>query len=452
MSQRLLRLALAPILLLGLLAFAGFGDEYPDLSPAGDPPQDVQGVDMDALRECINGIGGDVPGNVWRCSSVVTDAAAATDSGVNGDNLRECLNVLWRGAPGRLLACTLVVTDRQAMLGDPINAEADELQECLNRMSGLRPGYPRWGSHMSLCPNRIPPALIPYPDLTAQKIDVSSSYCDEAIPSPEDPNDWFCNDIIITNQGDLPAGPFVVTDSLDARVGDNFVALSSLFVDVDPTGGVTCNTTGALPPLTGFQCNFANGLGVGQSVVIWFDYIWDSTCTDAERAVGFYTATNTVRADDGAIIAESDETNNTSAVTYQVTCLLPDLTIDKGGPTYDAGGSITYNITVTNNGAGDASNVVFRDDLPGTTLTATSATPSQGSCNLLNAGRRVECNLGTIAGGGGFATITIDVTWGGDDCDSFVTNWGFVDPDDVILETDETNNSSSITTELYCIA
>lgn len=449
MSKRLLRLALLPVLLATLLMGGrALADDYPDLAPSQTPAADVQGVDMDALRECINGIGGDVPGNELRCSAVVTDAAAATNSGVNGDNLRECLNVLWRGAPGNLLSCTLVVTNPAARLGAPINDVADNLQECLNRMSGIKPGYPRWGSHMSLCPNRIPPALIPFPDLTPTKIEATAEQCPSVSPHTESTALTLCNDITITNQGDGVAGPFVVSDTLGTRIS-NTAVLFQLTVISAPPGTVCFATVDGGGNLTGFQCNFPN-LGIGESALIWFDFTFNATCTDTERQAGSYTANNTVIADATNAVLESNELNNAAAVTYQVNCLLPDLTVDKTGPSQNDTGSYTYNITVNNVGAGPANGVVFRDNLPGNTVTATSATPSQGSCNLLNGGRTVECNLGTIAAGGN-ATIAIDVTWSGGDCNTTVINTGTADPDNVLAETNEGNNDGSATTYLICI-
>ena len=73
------------------------------------------------------------------------------------------------------------------------------------------------------------------------------------------------------------------------------------------------------------------------------------------------------------------------------------------------GNALTYNLTVTNNGPDDATNVTLVDTLPAD-VDWQSATPSQGSCvhsgELL--GGTVTCTLGTITNGAN-TTVTIDV-------------------------------------------
>ncbi|HYH08790.1 MAG TPA: IPTL-CTERM sorting domain-containing protein [Thermoanaerobaculia bacterium] len=73
-------------------------------------------------------------------------------------------------------------------------------------------------------------------------------------------------------------------------------------------------------------------------------------------------------------------------------------------PSPPAGAPFTKTITVTNSGAGTATNVTVTDDLPAG-LTLVSATSSQGSCNAVDP---VVCNLGSILAGGS-ATVTITV-------------------------------------------
>ena len=71
------------------------------------------------------------------------------------------------------------------------------------------------------------------------------------------------------------------------------------------------------------------------------------------------------------------------------------------------GGAFTYNLTATNSGPVDATNVTLVDTLP-TDLEWQSATPSQGSC--VHSGEAlggiVTCTLGTIANG---ANATVDI-------------------------------------------
>jgi uncharacterized repeat protein (TIGR01451 family) len=68
--------------------------------------------------------------------------------------------------------------------------------------------------------------------------------------------------------------------------------------------------------------------------------------------------------------------------------------------------ALTYTIEVQNGGPDPATNVVVTDDLP-SQVDPSSATPSTGTCDVM--GRKVTCELGTIAAGGS-ATVTIEVT------------------------------------------
>jgi len=72
----------------------------------------------------------------------------------------------------------------------------------------------------------------------------------------------------------------------------------------------------------------------------------------------------------------------------------------------NAGENITYTITVTNDGPGDASGVTLQDILPAGVIFV-SAAPTQGSCSEV--GGVVTCDLGNL-GVGGTASVDIEVT------------------------------------------
>jgi uncharacterized repeat protein (TIGR01451 family) len=84
-----------------------------------------------------------------------------------------------------------------------------------------------------------------------------------------------------------------------------------------------------------------------------------------------------------------------------------DLSVTKAdNPDPVASGAIlTYTVEVGNSGPDPAENVVLSDDLPGG-VDFLNAVPTAGTCE--RRGGRVECELGTIAAGGG-ATATIQV-------------------------------------------
>jgi len=95
--------------------------------------------------------------------------------------------------------------------------------------------------------------------------------------------------------------------------------------------------------------------------------------------------------------------NNTSTVTTSVNHNA-DLSVVKTGPAFVAnGGSITYTVTVTNNGPAPANNVMVSDTIP-SSITGATATPSQGSCS-----GSFSCSLGNLASGAS-ATVTITGT------------------------------------------
>jgi uncharacterized repeat protein (TIGR01451 family) len=85
-----------------------------------------------------------------------------------------------------------------------------------------------------------------------------------------------------------------------------------------------------------------------------------------------------------------------------------DLRVQKSGAPNPVavGSTLTYTVTVTNLGLGQATGVALTDVLPGS-VTFGSASPSQGACG--QAAGIVTCNLGGMANAGG-ATVTIVVT------------------------------------------
>ena len=96
------------------------------------------------------------------------------------------------------------------------------------------------------------------------------------------------------------------------------------------------------------------------------------------------------------------------SLTIQVTSVGADLSMTKADAPdpVAVGGSLTYTLTVTNNGPDPSTNSTVTDALPAG-VTFVSATPTQGSCSEV-AGT-VTCILGPLAGGAS-ATIAIVVT------------------------------------------
>jgi uncharacterized repeat protein (TIGR01451 family) len=103
---------------------------------------------------------------------------------------------------------------------------------------------------------------------------------------------------------------------------------------------------------------------------------------------------------------DPDPTDNAATVTTRVTPRQADLAVTKAGPsTVSEGGTVTYVVTVTNNGPDAAANVVVTDTVTGGTLV--SATPSQGTCTT--AANVATCPIGNLASGAS-ASVTIVAT------------------------------------------
>ena len=123
----------------------------------------------------------------------------------------------------------------------------------------------------------------------------------------------------------------------------------------------------------------------------------------------------------------------------------PDLALTKtdSADPVTVGGTFTYNLSVTNNGPDDASNVTLIDTLPAG-VDWQSATPSQGSCGHSGEplGGTVTCTLGTIANGAN-ATIDIEVVAPG--TAGVISNSATVSADEPDLDTSD-NTATEDTT------
>ncbi|MGH9458726.1 MAG: Calx-beta domain-containing protein [Thermoanaerobaculia bacterium] len=103
---------------------------------------------------------------------------------------------------------------------------------------------------------------------------------------------------------------------------------------------------------------------------------------------------------------------------------------------------VTYEITVTNDGPGIATNVTLTDTLPAGT-SFVSATPSQGSCSGTTT---VLCNLGTL-GVGGSATVTLTLRL---DAEGAIENTATVTSD--LADAMPANSSASAAIEVAAAA
>jgi uncharacterized repeat protein (TIGR01451 family) len=233
-----------------------------------------------------------------------------------------------------------------------------------------------------------------------------------ASPNPAFVGDTITYTLTVTNNGPGTSSGGLVTDTLPANVS----YVSDDGGCINTAGTVTCPTA-----------SLANGASKTIHIVV--------TAT----AAGPATNTACVKGNE----QDDNSANDCASVTSQVQPKDADLSIVKTGPAFvQSGGSITYQITVSNAGPADATNVTVNDPLPaGETLV--SATASQGSC-----GGAVVCTLGTILSGGS-ATVTIvaNVTAASG---STLTNTATVSADQP--DSNPANNSSTTSAFVYGVS
>jgi uncharacterized repeat protein (TIGR01451 family) len=263
----------------------------------------------------------------------------------------------------------------------------------------------------------------------------------------------------VTNGGSDPAFNVKVVDTLPT--GFTFISAQDLAGPSDPYrfncvpgSGNTIVCTGAT--LSG-NPNAAPGEPTSRMIEVK---------AFASSIPGNYT--NTAVVDPDNTIPEGNETNNFAQAPTKVIvgAGFIDLKIDKTGPaTVTPGATITYQLNVSNIGTDPAFNVKVRDDLPDhvTFVSAVDTTAENAgafSCSLVSAS--VVCTGGTLDGSSDLIpgppdvptsrTIEIKVLAPAS-ISQFVTdqehisldlfNRAFVDPDNAIAESNETNNASA---------
>ncbi len=168
----------------------------------------------------------------------------------------------------------------------------------------------------------------------------------------------------VTNQGPDDATGVTITDPLPAGV----VFVSADSPCTQASGTVTC-PVGAL------------AAGASQTLTV-------KATAPVALADRTLVNTATVKGDQGDADPADDSASASTLVGPAA-----DLAIAKQGPaTAVAGGTITWQVVVTNKGPSIATNVTVADTLPAG-LTLVSATPDQGTCAT---GATITCNVGTL--------------------------------------------------------
>ena len=239
--------------------------------------------------------------------------------------------------------------------------------------------------------------------------------------------------LAVSNTGTDPAVGVTVRDFLPAGA-DYVSATGASFI---------CNEVGAFIQCTGGQ------IAAGGTVDITLKaFAPDTPGTYINQAV----------VDPDNTVPEGNEFDNESSVELVVVNGGPgafnDLQIEKTGTgTTTPGGAISYTLQVWNSGTNAALNVAARDILPaGTTfISAEDSNPSgAGAFTCTHAGGVVDCTGATLDPGIANARfIEIEVT--APNTNLTLTNQAFVDPDNLVPEGDELNNTDTHDTTVQSV-
>jgi uncharacterized repeat protein (TIGR01451 family) len=209
-------------------------------------------------------------------------------------------------------------------------------------------------------------------------------------------------EITVSNTGEGTAYDVVVTDTLPTGI-------------VWSEDSINCSISGGV-----LSCEW-DEVTAGSTVSVNV-----TGMTDAADC-GVVENTATVDASNLTALTEENAADRSSTDSVQVNC--PDLEIEKvaGAETINAGDPISFTITVTNNGAGTAYDVVVTDQLPSG---ITWSDDSEENCEIV--GGTLTCGWAELAGNGGSVTVTISGLTTAANC-GVVENTATVDASNIAL-------------------
>jgi uncharacterized repeat protein (TIGR01451 family)/LPXTG-motif cell wall-anchored protein len=252
--------------------------------------------------------------------------------------------------------------------------------------------------------------------------------------------------IVVTNNGPGVAQNATLTDTLPA--GSWTISLAS------PDGDDDC-PTGANPASGSFTCTFgslASGASktvtVSRAVSIGTSPTAPGDCAaELLNEASVSTTFNAVGA--APVSIDSDETNNSSSATITVRC--PDVGVDKtaSNTPINAGDRAEWTITVTNFGAGVATNVHLTDTLP---AGLTDLTENSADCTIV-AGV-LSCDFGDLAPNGqagDSASVTVSGLTDAADCGTVPNTATVVNGQGgAYVDSNSQNNSDSASVVVEC--
>ena len=257
---------------------------------------------------------------------------------------------------------------------------------------------------------------------TANVTVAQANQADMAVTMSENPNPVLAGanityTAVVTNNGPATATTVTAVDTIPAN--------TTFSSDTVPSGW-TCVVNA-----TTVSCSNPSMVANATST---FTFIFTVTAGTAPGTV----ITNSVTV--GSAVSDPTSSNNTATTTDTVTSpSQADLSINKSGAPepVNQGDTLTYTLTVANNGPASANNVVVTDPLP-SAVTYQSSSATQGTCS--QAGGTVTCNIGTMSNGQ-IVTITISVTATTFNASSFAVNTATVSS--TTSDPDPSNNSST---------
>ncbi|MFL6601576.1 MAG: SdrD B-like domain-containing protein [Steroidobacteraceae bacterium] len=276
---------------------------------------------------------------------------------------------------------------------------------------------------------------------TIQRDGADMSISKTKSPNPVAQNSPLTSVLRTTNNGPraLGAGDTItITDTLGT--GENYTGAASF-----TSNGWTCSYAAPI-----FSCTLPGPLAVGATTPA-ISLVTTATSTSALTNQGCVTIAGTY--------ADPNAANNCTSATSTSTLQRADLVIVKAedaNPLTTSATTLTYTLTISNNGPDDSQNVVVRDTIPmytalaGGTILSATANPgtkgSTGTCAISAAS--IQCDYGTLLFASGAPantpeTATISVAVRRPVADGSFTNTATVDSTS-IGDQDRTNNSSSI--------
>ncbi|HTC66065.1 MAG TPA: C25 family cysteine peptidase [Candidatus Acidoferrum sp.] len=257
---------------------------------------------------------------------------------------------------------------------------------------------------------------------TANVTVAQANQADMAVTMSENPNPVLAGanityTAVVTNNGPATATTVTAVDTIPAN--------TTFSSDTVPPGW-TCVVNA-----TTVSCSNPS---MAANTTSTFTFIFTVTAGTAPGTV----ITNSVTV--GSAVSDPTSSNNTATTTDTVTSpSQADLSINKSGAPepVNQGDTLTYTLTVANNGPASANNVVVTDPLP-SAVTYQSSSATQGACS--QAGGTVTCNIGAMSNGQ-IVTITISVTATTFSASSFAVNTATVSS--TTSDPNPSNNSST---------